>query len=490
MNSLCFLTGLQMKQLLFLTSLLLFLSGCRVGPHYHPPCTDAPDEWKHETSQKPLPDDICFWWEIFHDPLLNSLEQQAIENNPDLFVALERVLEAWAVAGISRADLFPQLTLAPNYSDMGTLFKLSLPGNDPTLPPIIKDPFRVVLQQYNLPLNMIYELDIWGKYQSRYESAFRNTQAKIEAYHTSLLTLTSNLASSYFTLRFLDTTSNILKETIATRKKNYDLAKNRFDKGLINYSDVASAALELSNTEASYFDSLRQRGIQENIIATLLGTPAPSFCLEYMPLSDLPPEIPAGIPASILKQRPDIAQAERNMASRHALIGAAYASFFPSIELTGTLGFSSPDFKQFLTWKSRLWAMGVNIAQTVFDGGRKCSELEEAWARFEQANGEYQHSVLAAFEEVENALTNLEYQQYQLDSLSRSVNDATTLTRLSNTRYQKGLISYIEVVTNERSELTAKQNYVNILSQRYLSTIELIKALGGSWDCDRGTPSP
>lgn len=473
------------------TFLLLSLFGCRVGPRYHSPCTEVPLQWKTpqveediEVEVEPIPA-ICNWWEIFHDADLNNLEEQAVENNPNLYVAMARINEAWALAGVSLADLFPQFNLNPSYSNTGMLFKIFLPSTfanifpGVTIPSI--KPFRIHQLLYSIPLNMNYELDLWGKYRSQYDSDIRNAQAKEEAYYTALLSLTSDLASSYFNLRFLDTLIDIYKDTIGLRQKFYELAQSRFKTGLTNYSDVLSAHLELSNTESQYEDALRQRGLQENMIAAFIGVPASEFTLPHMPLDSTPPNVPAGIPSTILQRRPDIAEAERNMASEHAIVGVAYASFFPSFELTGTLGFSSPTFRDFLTWKSRLWSIGTNVAQTVFDAGRKKSNLEIAWARFDEANGNYQQTVLTAFKEVEDSLTNLEYEKKQSDSLQNSVSDATRLTRISISRYQQGLANYIEVVTNERSQLDAQRSYINVLGQRYQSTIQLIKALGGGY---------
>lgn len=474
-------------------AILLLLSGCRVGPRYHAPCTETPIEWKH---QDPISTAECcemesepplgYWWEIFDDPILDSLEAEAIVNNPNMAVALAHIAEAWAIVGVNRADLFPQVNLNPNFIDQGVLFKFYTPGGlkIPGIPPgFFNTPFRIHQMQYNLPLNLSWELDLWGKYRSEVDSAISNAESQVEAYRAALLSLTADLASSYFNLRYLDSIIELLEETMKTRKSSYELAKTRYDKGLINYTDVASASLEMSNTESDYLDVVRQRGLQENFIATLIGTPASELIVNPMPLAQAPPIVPSGVPSEVLLRRPDLSEAERDMAAEHAQIGVAYASFFPSLTLTGAFGFESPTFKDFLTWKSRFWQIGASIFQTVFDGGRNKSNLDAAWARFDQAYGTYRGKVLTAFQEVEDALNNLEYEKKQSDSLERSVEDASRLLGLSTTRYQKGLTTYIEVVVNQRSELDAKRNYVNVLGARYQSTIQLIKALGGGWDC-------
>jgi outer membrane protein, multidrug efflux system len=336
--------------------LLLFSMGCRVGPRYDPPCPPVPQNWKNPTHENAFLSDVGCWWEVFDDGRLNALEIQAVMNNPTIHLALARIEEAWALAGIRRADLFPQLNIQPSFTNTGQLFELFLPqGTQVTIPSPI---FRVHLLQYALPLNLSYEVDLWGKYRSQYESAYQNAQAEEEAYRATILSLTAELASTYFNLRAYDTLANILQRTLENRQSDYNLIKSRFEKGLVNYLDVSNASLEVSNTESDYDDALKQRGIQENMIATLVGTPASELRLEPMPLLEAPPFIPAGIPSTVLLRRPDIAQAERTMASDNSQIRAAYADFFPSLSLTGTLGFLSPDVRQFLRWISRYWALG------------------------------------------------------------------------------------------------------------------------------------
>lgn len=465
---------------------IAILFGCQVGPKYSPPALNVPAEWKNPTPElTPLPE-VCNWWDIFQDDLLDELQLHAIENNPNLFVALERIEEAWALAGVSRADLYPQINLNPVYTNTGLLFKIFLPNDDPAFANIIaplKSPFRIHQFLYTFPLNLTYDVDLWGKYRSQYEAAMYNAQAEIEDYHTAMLSLTADVANSYFQLRTLDAMLDILQRTIAVRRKGLELVQNRYDKGLINYSGVASASLELANTEAAYEDTARQRGLQENILATLIGCYASDFQFPALPIVEEPPQVPPGIPSTIMQRRPDIAQAERTMASQNGEAKAAYANMFPSIQLTGTAGFLSPEIDDFFKWISRLWAIGANGNETIFDGCRKDSQFQAAVARFSQASGAYQQQVLIAFREVEDALNNLEYQKKQYDILKRAVEDATRLNKISTTRYGKGVINYTEVVVNERSELDAKQNAVAVLGLRYQSTIQLVKALGGGWDC-------
>jgi len=408
----------------------------------------------------------------------------AIQNNPNLFAALDRVIEARAQAGVEKSQLYPQFNVNPSFIDNGQLFKIYLP-NTPTGTPLFQNipkTFRIHQMQYSLPVNMSYELDLWGKLKGEYKSAFLSAQSQEEAFRTTLLTLTTDLASYYFQLRALDSQVDLLKKTIESRQKAFDLAKERFNFGIVPYSDVTQASVEVTNAESEFYDAVRQRNLQENQIAVLIGIPASLFSLDSNPLKEQPPQVPGELPSEVLKQRPDIAEAEKKMASEHALIGVAYASFFPSIELTGTLGFLSPDFKNFLKWRSRFWQIGINILQTLFDGGHNTWNLELSIARYKEATEDYKQQILVAFREVEDALNNIDMQRLQGESLKKSSEAAEESSKLSFDRYYGGVTFYVEVVNNERTSLEAQRQYIIILGAQYISTIQLIKALGGSWN--------
>lgn len=462
-------------------SLLLILSGCRVGPKYESPSPESPIEWKNPSPNPESLPEVCYWWEVFQDDLLDELEMLAVQNNPTVLVALARVQEAWALAGVRRADLFPQINLDPSYFNQGILFKIFLP-NQINLPGFtFPEVFRIHQQQYTLPLDMSYQLDLWGKYRYYFEAAAFNAQSQEEDYATTILTLTSDLASAYYNLRTFDAVIEFYRSTVESRQKNLKLNKDRFEKGLVVRTDYANAQLLLSNSEADLEDALRQRGLLENMIATLIGVPASEFHLDPMPLKGEPPVIPAGIPSSVLLRRPDVGAAEREMASQHAMVGVAYASLLPDIELIGNIGFSSPTIRDFLSWKSRLWSIGVNTSQTIFDAGKKCFDIDVTWARFYQANGHYQEVVLQAFKEVEDALNSLEHEAKQEAFLKQSVEAARDAMNITTKRYYRGLITYTDVVVAQIQDLEAERAYINVQGLRFQSTIELIKALGGGW---------
>lgn len=465
-----------MKKIFFLIAFLI--GGCTFGPRYELPETPVPSEWKRELS-----DGEAFsfenWWDVFEDEALAELEKKAVDCNPDLYAAMERVVAARAVAGVSKADLYPQVNLNPNYNNTEILIQLY--GIPTDVIPGLKPLVRVHETAYLLPLTMNYEIDLWGKFRGRHRSALFEAEAEAEAFRGSLLTLTSDLASNYFNMRTLDTELEFMGQIVALRKQALELSQLRFNVGLVEFSEVANATLYLSQDEAEYEDLKRQRTLFENAIATLIGTPASNIRLHSLPLKDAPPSIPAGIPSSILIQRPDIARVERKMASVHALIGVAYSSFFPSLSLSGALGSLSPDLKNFLTWKSRLWQIGVSIAQSIFDGWKRSSELDAAWARFQEAQGDYLKTVLAAFQETEDALNNIDRQRKEQEKLQQSSNAAEMNRKLSEKKYEEGLVNLFEVIESKRIELNTLRREKNVLGLRYQSTLQLIKALGGKW---------
>lgn len=471
-----------MRRISWIAAIILLCCGCQVGPRYSPPPVEVPDQWKHEEKQVSSPPCVNVWWEIFGDETLTFLEQQAVTFNPNLMAVLDRVAQARAIAGVDKSALYPQLSLAPSYMNQASLFKLYLPSGT-TLPLGLNFPdiYRIHQLQYVMPLNMSYEIDLWGKIRGQYESSVLNARAQEENFQASMLTLTADVATAYFKMRTFDAQLEVIENNIDLLKKSLALTQARFKKGLIGEQDVLAATQEVSDNEAILFDTIRQRELQVNALATLTGMPASEFCLQRMPLKGLPPTVPAGVPSRVLLQRPDIASAERTMASQHAMIGVAYAAFFPSFELTGTIGFSSPDIRQFLSWKSRLWALGVNAMQPIFMGGYNIANLNLAYAQYNEASHDFEQKVLTAFQEVEDALVNLEMQAKQYDSYLVSTEASEKRIKLSLRRYQNGVANYLEVLDSERSKLSADSNLVNVLGYRYIATIQLIKAMGGAW---------
>ena len=457
-----------MRRMVLLTAILL--SSCNVGKPYERPESEVPCAWKGPTTDVPVVEDVDVWWEVFDDSALNELETQALGNNRSIQAAFYRLRQARGLARATGADLYPEVILAPSYFSQGSLIENPFPDR--------KD-YRYHQIKYALPFDAIYEVDLWGKLHNAYDASLANAEASQQALYTMQLSVTAEVAMSYFRLRALDTQLEALQRGISLRQNAVEVNRSRYNGGLINYADVTRAQVELSNTKAESADVTRQRAIQENILAVLSGVPASEFCLEPSPLYGLPPTIPAGIPSDLLCQRPDIAEAERTMASLHAQIGVAYASLFPSFTLTGCLGATSPDISQLLAWKARLWSIGANVAQSIFDAGRNRANIGIAKAQYMESLCQYEERVLVAFREVEDALANIYELDKQANELHTAAQAAQETTDLSQERYNKGLMNYLDVVDAERSLLDAQRNAAKVRGDQYISTVLLVKALGG-----------
>lgn len=459
---------------------LLFLTACNLGPDLVGPVVPMPLEWKEENVFSTHEASPNLWWEVFEDEQLNCLELAAIASTPSLEAALHRVEQAWAEAGINRADLFPQLSLAPSFQSSGLLNKLFLPPQNIFAIDDIP-PYRIHQRIYQLPINLNYELDLWGRIKKEVDAGTFNAEAEENAFRSSILTLTSEIASSYFTLRTLATQVKVSEEDIEQRKKAVEFYERRYKNGVDSLLDVESAKVELANIQATYLDLKKQETLESNRLATLVGTIPSEFYITPALLETPPPLIPAGIPSDILLNRPDIAELERTRAAENARVGAAWASFFPSFNLTAALGYLSPTSFDFLKWQSRYWSIGGTLDQTLFDGWRKCSNYHSAWARFDEADANYRQTVIQAFREVEDSLTSLRYERALADKYQEALNYSEKGLNLSQKRFERGLVPNLEVIDKERLTLSARLNTVNSLGNTYQATIQLIKALGGSW---------
>jgi len=468
-----------------------FLTSCSVGPKFHSPPILVPEKWKHSNSSDCSSSDstescseniyLDYWWEVFQDGELNKLESLALENNRDLFVAYERVLEARALMIEAAAAFYPQLTLNPQYSNLAQLSELygisSISTGTVTPNPFIREHQFL----YFLPANLSYEVDLWGKIKDRYDSARYNYAASKQDYDAVMLTLTTNLATAYFQLRSADTQLNLLAATLKTRLKAFEINEDRYEGKISFYSDVTLSGEEVTVVIAQQEEVLRQRGLLEDQIAVLIGIPASEFKLIPMPLEEMPPCIPEGIPFEILTRRPDVLEALMNTKSQHELVREAYTEFFPSLTLTAAGGFESPVLKYFLQYISRYWMYGASSNQVLFDGGRLEANLQRQMAIFKEMSGTYQQTVLTAFQEVEDALNNIDLYAKQYQAMKTTVEWAEISFQLYTDRYNFGLTDYIDVVNTERALLNYQINLNQLLGYRYASTIQLIKALGGGW---------
>jgi multidrug efflux system outer membrane protein len=457
------------------------LAGCAVGPDYQgPPPATLPADWKAEPpwiEGHPRDAEIKQnFWEIFDDSVLTGLELEATTNSPDLRAAFERVEQSRAIARITRADLFPGLSFDPNgnrthYSANRTTqpdsLLLGYTGND-----------------FILPLDLSYEVDLWGRVRRSFRAAREQAQASAAAYQNVLLGLQADVAQTYFMIRSVDLDRSVVAQTIELRKKNLTLVESLHRGGADSAVDLAEAQTELSSAQADLVGLELQRAQLENTLAVLCGQTSSSFSLAETSRLYRPPAIPIGLPADLLERRPDVAEAERSMAAASEGIGIAKAAFFPSIQLTGSAGVESVDLKDIFSWESRIWSIGPNVSLPLFEGGRNRAGLQRAQAAYQEAVAQYRSQVLVAFHEVEDGLIGLRLLKEQFDAQTRALDGAKQVADLSRLRYKEGLASYFEVVIADRTMLENEITAYELNGQRLVTTVLLIKALGGGWKAD------
>jgi outer membrane protein, multidrug efflux system len=469
-----------------LAAVAALLAGCTVGPDYQRPAPVAlPMDW-HWKKAEPR-DDLAKgpWWELFHDPELNRLEDLAVAQNQDLKGAVARVDEARARARLQGAAFFPTLTLAPSYT------RTQLPTDNPQFAKIPIPGILTRLEPYNsfsVPLDLSYEIDLWGRVRRSFEAAQAQAQASVADYQNVLLTLNSDVAVEYLTLREYDSETKILTDTVTARTESLRINRVRVEAGRATNVDVAQAQTDLTNAEAQLAAVEQSRAETQDALALLCGTNASDLALPPRPLDLAPPEIPAGLPASLLERRPDVAEAERTMAARNAQIGAAYAAFFPSVSLTGQGGVLSARATDLFHWQNTIWSIGPSVSLPLFDGGQNLSNLQVARAQYNESVTQYRGSVLSAVKDVEDALADLRFLARETVALRQSVESARQATTLEQQRFRVGQTDYTDVIVADETRLSTERSDAQVRGQQLYATVRLIKALGGGWDARKLAP--
>jgi multidrug efflux pump len=467
-----------------LVALALLVSGVNgtagmltVGPDYKAPVNTVPPEykavalgsWKEGEPLDKLPKDN--WWVVFEDRELNQLEEQAIQANQNLKAAVARVEQARATARVARSELMPQANFNPS------LYRQRYsPNQDPSFG-------NITANTFNVPLDLSYEVDLWGRVRRSFESARADAQASLADYYNVLLTLQSDVAQNYFTLRAVDEENAIVASTVGLRNEQVRLVRSRFQGGIGNDLDIARAETELATTEADAAELARRRTELENALGILVGSNPSTFRLAAHPSgwNPKPPEIPAGLPAELLERRPDVAQAERQLASANARIGVAKAAFFPVLNLTASGGYLSGDVNNLFNWESRTWTVGPSLSLPIFAGGRNRANYKKARAAYEESVALYRQRVLVAFGDVEDSLSGIRHLSDEAAAQERAVTNSQRAANLAEDRYRSGIVSYLDVVDANRDVLQAQRSDAQLTGQRLAITVQLIKALGGGW---------
>jgi multidrug efflux system outer membrane protein len=451
--------------------------GCAVGPDYKKPDTPAPQAyseagpWKEAQPKDQLPK--AGWWHIFHEPTLDALEEEAARASPTLGAALARFDQAVAVARVQGSQLYPSVDLGPS------AVRERFSGHRQTEYPATT--FQYTTNSFDLPLQLSYEVDLFGSLRRSLESARASAEAQGAAYQGVLLVLQAGVAEDYFNLQSLVAQKELLQKNVTLLTDALELVRTLRRGGANSDLDLFQAEAELETVRSSELASERAIARALHALAVLVGQSPEGFSVDAKPLEAQVPAVPVGLPSELLERRPDIAQAERTLAAANARIGVAKAAFFPSIGLTAFGGLNSSDLNNLLKWNSREWAVGPAVSLPLFKGGANMAGYQEAKAAYAEALANYRQQVLVGFQEVEDGLSDLRLLSGEADALESAVTAASGASRLSTVRYKAGLVSYLEVIDSQRTQLADEISLTQARADRLSATVLLIQALGGGW---------
>ncbi len=470
---------------IILTLLTLLVAGCAVGPAYHRPPVTVPAAFKEQPPVPSLPgiwklaqpsDDQARtpWWEVYGDPILNQLEAEARAANQNIAIAEARFRGARAAIRVARAGEFPTVSASVSASRArASSTRVIRSGSNLASAGSTSD--------YSLPVDISYEVDLWGRVRRTVEANVATAQATAADLATAQLSMQAELAVDYFELRGLDAQRQVLESTAAGYQKALQLTVSRHNQGIASGVDVAQAQTQLAATRTSAIDLGIARSQLEHAIAVLLGRPPAGFSIAPTAERRLPPPIPTAVPSVLLERRPDIASAERLVAAANAQIGVAQTAFFPSLALAVTAGFETSNIADWFTWPSRFWSLGPTVAETLFDGGRRRAQKEQVIAAYDQAVATYRQNVLNAFADVEDTLAASGILAEEAVEQANEVRAAETALQLATERYQGGITTYLEVITAQAAALSAERAAEDLLTRRLTESVQLIRALGGGW---------
>lgn len=447
----------------------VFVTGCAVGPAYQAPAVDTPVAFKEGRGEwvRAVPADTLErgpWWELFGDADLNVLASQVEVSNQNVAAAVAAYAQARALVAEQRATLFPTINLDVGASRSGGR------GDTPTR------------GSYQVGIGGSWEPDVWGRLRRGVESSRAGAQASLADLQAARLSAQGELAGNYFNLRELDAALALQAETITGLERTLKITQNRYDTGIAARTDVLQAQTQLANAQAEQLGLERQRAVLEHAIAVLVGKAPANFSIAPRPAwSGVVPDIPLDLPSTLLQRRPDIAAAERRVAAANEQIGIAQAAYFPSLRLSGSGGLAAASIGDLFSASALVWSLGASIAQSIFNAGATGARVEGARAGLDEAAARYRQTVLAAFQDVENQLVAARVLQSQLVLRQQAAQAASLVEQQVLNRYQAGQVGYTEVVTAQLTAQNARRALVQAQSDRQVSAVALIQALGGGW---------
>ena len=471
-------------------SVALFAGGCSVGPNYKRPEVKVASEWA-EAKQSGVdgrPAELTRWWTAFNDPLLNSLVERAVRSNLDLRQAEARIREARALRAVTASGEWPTLDVSSSYSrsqaSENAFSSQSRTGGGGALP------FTASTEPQNLfrtGFDASWEIDVFGGVRRSVEAADATLQATVEDRRSALVTLLGDVARNYIDLRGFQHRIEVAQANLKAQQETLELTRVRFQAGLASDLDVAQAEGQLNTTAAQIptLESLLKQSAHR--LDVLLGSQPGALADELSPTAPipaLPPEVLVGLPSELLRRRPDIRSAERQLAAATAQVGAATADLFPKFSLTGTAGLQSISAGDWFTGRSRFWSIGPTVRWPIFDAGRIRANIEVRNAQQEQALIQYEKTILTAFEDVENSLVSYSREQARYRSLSQAVAANRRAVEMSNELYTRGLIDFLNVLENQRALYASENDLAQSEAAMASNLVSLYKALGGGWDID------
>ena len=455
------------------------LCGCTVGPNYKRASAPEAAHWDvAEPWRESAPKDALGkgeWWSVFNDDELNALEKDALASNQTLKVSVARLEQARAAAAVQLSTQFPQMSAAPLAE------RQRLSGNRP--PNSSFNLIQPVSQNtYTLPFTVSYEVDIFGRRRRSIEAAQASYQASAADLESVRLLTTAELAGDYFSLRQLDKQIGLLSRTVDALNRGLDLVNSRYKGGVASGLDVAQEETLLNTTRTQMTLLQQQRKQFEDAVAVLVGKAAPDFHMAVRELNAEPPSLNAGLPSDLLERRPDISEFERQMAVANAQIGIAKAAYYPSLNLFANGGWQAADIAKLANVQSTFWAVGASMAQSIFTGGARRAQVQFAQANYDATVAGYRQTVLQAFQEVQDSLTGLTILEQAYQSQQLAVNASRRTLDIATSRYTGGLVSYLDVVSAQQNLLTNEQELAILQGQKLVTSVLLVKALGGGWD--------
>lgn len=477
----------RQASMLIIGAALIIVAGCSVGPDYHRPAALKSQplpaafntetitnigQWKTAAPSANLPRGS--WWNIFDESELNRLEQLAATNNQDLAAAVARLDEARAQLGIARSAFYPQISAQPSFVRQRSSFNAPVDGEPQ------KKSFTY--NTFNAPIDLNWELDLWGRVRRQAESAHASFVASADDLESARLSLQAEVASDFFGLRELDEERRVVADTIDTYQRSLELTQNRRKGGIVSDLDVSQAETQLRSTQAELPAIDLQRADLLHALAVLCGQSATSFQLPAGPLTNVIPEVPISLPSELLERRPDIAAAERRMAAANAQVGVAVSAFYPQVTLSSMAGLQSIGADTLFDWPSRVWSFGPSVSLPIFTGGQNRSQLAFTRASFRETVANYRQTVLGAFQEVEDQLAAQYLLATQLAAQNAALVAARHTLEIANNRYKAGVVTYLEVATAQSAELQNERSFVQLEGQQLTAQVGLVKALGGGWE--------